>query len=43
MAGNLKSSYDATNFVLTQDYSYRFNQLDVGKPEVVAEYDPTTQ
>lgn len=36
MAGNLKSSYDATNLVLTQDYSYKFNQLDVGKPEVVA-------
>jgi len=43
MAGNLKTSYDATNFVLTQDYSLKFNQLDVGKPEVVAQYDPDTQ
>lgn len=43
MAGNLKTSYDASNFVLTQDYSFKFNQLDVGKPEVVAQYDPQTQ
>lgn len=43
MAGNLKTSYDASNFVLTQDYSFKFNQLDVGKPEVVAQYDPETQ
>ena len=43
MAGNLKTSYAASNFVLTQDYSFKFNQLDVGKPEVVAQYDPQTQ
>ena len=43
MAYNLKRTYDSSNFVLTEDYSFRFNQLDVGKPEVVAEVDPTTQ
>ena len=43
MANNLKSTYDASNFVLTQDYSHKFNQIDVGKPEARVEYDPDTQ
>ena len=34
MAGNLKSSYDSTNFVLLDDYKMKFNSLDAGQPEV---------
>lgn len=32
--GNLKSSYDSTNFVLLDDYKLKFNSLDAGQPEV---------
>ncbi len=32
--GNLKSSYDSTNFVLLDDYKMKFNSLDAGQPEV---------
>lgn len=31
------ASYNATNFVLTEDYSYRFNQIECGQPEVAVE------
>lgn len=34
MAGNLLTSYNATNFVLLDDYKMKFNSLDVGQPEV---------
>jgi hypothetical protein len=34
MAGNLQSSYGANNIEITQDYSYSFNQIDVGEPVV---------
>ena len=43
MADNLKKTYDASNFVLTEDYSFRFNQLDVGQPEITASLNPSTQ
>ena len=32
------TSYSDKNFVLTEDYSYRFNQIECGQPEVAVEW-----
>ena len=38
----LLRTYGAENFVLTEDYSVRFNQVDCGVPEVSVELDEET-
>ena len=38
----LLRTYGAENFVLTEDYSVRFNQVDCGVPEVTVDLDPQT-